>query len=426
MTDGLTEGQDHDNTTAIVVPPQAAEADAQASEVGGAEAQADGGPTVMLLGSGELSRELAVALRHLGARVTAVDEQPHAPAHGVADQSLIFPMTDADELSRAIHRLQPEFVVTATGAVAVDVLEALGAGSDTQRTELVPNARTVRLTSDRESLRRLAADELGLPTAPFWFVGSVGELQAVAGHAGYPLLVKPVSGRGHSVVSGPDDIEPAWQRALGDSAGRVMAETVVEVDFDVTLLAVRSEGPDGPLIEFCSPIGHRDADGAVLESWQPQQMGPAAVDAAKSIAARIVKALGGRGVFSVELMIKGDEVYFADVTACPHGSVWVTLRSQRLSAFELQARVILGLPVDTMMMSPAAAHAINPGHDGGSPTADALTGALRVTESDLRIFGRRLQSPELGVALATAPDVATARDRARQVANALHMRDSRG
>jgi phosphoribosylglycinamide formyltransferase 2 len=380
----------------------------------------------MLLGSGELSRELAVALRHLGARVVAVDEHPHAPAHGVADQALVFPMTDADELSKAIQRLKPEFVVTATDAVAVDALEALAAGPDNERTDMVPNARTVRLTADRQGLRRLAADQLGLPTAPFWFVGSVGELHAVAAHAGYPLLVKPVSGRGHSVVSGPDDIEPAWQRAGGSSAGRVMAETVVEVDFDLTLLAVRSEGPNGPLIEFCSPIGHRDADGAVLESWQPQQLSAAAVDAAKSIAARMVKALGGRGVFGVELMIKGDEVYFADVTARPHQSVWVTLRSQRLSAFELQARAILGLPVDTMMMSPAAALAISPRGDGNSPTADGLTGALRVPESDLRVFGRRLQSAELGVALATAPDVATARDRARQVANALNMRDSRG
>ena len=413
MTDGLTEGQD-DETTALVVPSQAP------------GAQADRGPKVMLLGSGELSRELAVALRHLGARVIAVDEHPHAPAHGVADEALVFPMTDADELSKAIQRLKPEFVVTVTDAVAVDALEALGAGPDNKRTDVVPNARTVRLTADREGLRRLAADQLGLPTAPFWFVGSVGELHAVVAHAGYPLLVKPVSGRGHSVVSGPDDIEPAWQRAGGSSARRVMAETVVEVDFDLTLLAVRSEGPNGPLIEFCSPIGHRDADGAVLESWQPQQLSAAAVDAAKSIAARVVKALGGRGVFGVELMIKGDEVYFADVTARPHQSVWVTLRSQRLSAFELQARAILGLPVDAMMMSPAAALAINPRGDGNSPTADALTGALRVPESDLRVFGRRLQSAELGVALATAPDVATARDRARQVANALNMRDSRG
>ncbi|WP_239645617.1 formate-dependent phosphoribosylglycinamide formyltransferase [Mycobacterium sp. UM_CSW] len=379
-------------------------------------------PTVLLLGSGELSRELAVALRHLGARVVAADGQPNAPAHGVADQSLTLPLTDGGELARAIQQLHPDFVVTAADAVAAQALEALPA----ERTQLVPNARTVRLTSDREALRRMAADELGLPTAPFWFAGSVGELQAVAAHAGYPLLVKPVSGRGHSVVSGPDDIEPAWQRAQGSPTGRVLAETVVEVDFDVTLLVVRSEGPNGPLIEFCSPIGHRDVDGAVLESWQPQQMNEAAVDAAKSIAARIVKALGGRGVFGVDLMIKGDEVYFADVSASPHPSVWVTLRSQRLSAFELQARTILGLPVDTMMMSPAAAHAINPGPDGGPSATDALTRALRVPESDLRIFARGAGPAGRGVALATAPDVAAARDRAREAANALNMRDSRG
>nr|WP_245848991.1 formate-dependent phosphoribosylglycinamide formyltransferase [Mycobacterium palustre] len=385
---------------------------------------------VLLLGSGELSRELAVALRHLGARVIAGGddrEHPRAPAHTVADESLTIPLTDAAELTAAIERLRPDYVVTATDAVAADALDALAGRA---HPELVPNARAVRLTSDREALRRLAADELGLPTAPFWFVGSVGELRAVAAHAGFPLLVKPVSGRGHSVVAGPDDVEPAWQRAVGDRPGapqRAMAETVVEVEFDVTLIVVRSEGPQGPLTEFCSPIGHRDADGVVLESWQPQQISAAAVDAAKSIAARIVKALGGRGVFSVELMIKGDEVYFADVTARPHPSAWVTLRSQRLSAFELQARAVLGLPLDTMMMSPGAAHGIEPGPGAAAPTAAALTAALGVPESDLRVFGPGAASPhKLGVALATAPDVRTARDRARQVAAALNMRDSGG
>jgi phosphoribosylglycinamide formyltransferase 2 len=443
VTDGWTEGEqkpagqpataEDDKTTVIVVPPQAPPQvpDAHVPDV---HAEADVRPKVMLLGSGELSRELAVALRHLGAQVVAVDEYPHAPAHGVADQSLIIPMTDADELSKAIRRLTPDFVVTATDAVSVGALDALAAGPDGRRAELVPNARTLRLTADREGLRRLAADQLGLPTAPFWFVASVAELKAVADHARFPLLVKPVAGRGHSVVSGPDDIEPAWQRVVGNAAGahrpHVMAEAVVEIEFDITLLVVRSEGPRGPLIEFCSPIGHRGADGVVLESWQPQQMSAAAVDAAKSIAARIVKALGGRGVFGVELMINGDEVYFADVTAHPHQSAWVTLRSQRLSAFELQARTILGLPLDTMMMSPGAALAINPGHGGGSPSFEGLTGALGVPESDLRLFGRGFRPADarktLGVALATAPDVATARDRARQVATALNMRDSRG
>jgi phosphoribosylglycinamide formyltransferase 2 len=377
----------------------------------------------MVLGCSELSRELVIALRSLGAQVIAVDRYADAPAHGVADQSLVITMTDADELSAAIGRVQPDFVVTAAHAVSLDALDALAAGSANDLAELVPTARTVRLTADREGLRRLAADQLGLPTAPFWFVGSVGELVAVGRHAGFPLLVKPVAGAArqkHSVVAGPDDIEPAWQRA---ATQRALAETVVEIEFDITLIVVRSEGPHGPVIEFCSPIGHRRAEGDVLESWQPQKMSTAALDAAKSIAARIVKALGGRGVFGVELMINGDEVYFADVTACLQQSAWVTLRSQRLSAFELQARAILGLPVDTMMVSPGAARAIPPGRGrGGLPSADARSGALGVPESDLRVFGRG----SAGVALATAPDVATARDRARQVATALNMRDSRG
>jgi phosphoribosylglycinamide formyltransferase 2 len=360
----------------------------------------EAGPTVMLLGSGELSRELAIALGRLGAEVTDVDGGADAPA-----------------LSAEFARLQPDFVVTVTDCLsneALAALESIGAHADDQFTELVPNARSVRLTTDREGLRRLAADELGLPTAPFWFVESVTELHAVATHSGFPLLVKPVAGaigQGH-VVAGPDGIERAWRRVAGQEAAgarrRVLAETVVEIEFQVSLLAVRTDGPTGPVIEFCTPIAHRRAAG-VLESWQPQELSPTASDAAKSVAARIVNALGGRGVFSVELMINGDEVYFVDVTACPQESAWVTLRSQRLSAFELQARAILGLPVDTMMVSPGAARVMNRG--AGAPTADDLTDALGVPESDVRVSG--------SVALATAPDVGTARDRARAVAAAL-------
>jgi phosphoribosylglycinamide formyltransferase 2 len=426
----LTQGPpDDDKTTAIVVAPQA----------GDVRAGADGDvrPRVMVLGSGELSRELAIALRRLGAEVIAVDEYADAPAHRVAEQSLVITMTDTDELSAAIGRLQPDFVVTASDAVSIDALDALATGPDNEL-ELVPSTRTARLTADREGLRRLAADQLGLPTAPFWFAGSVGELEAVAAHTGYPLLVKPVTGPagpGRSVVTGPDDIASAWQRAAGvqtkTERQRVLAETVVEIEFDITLYAVRSEGAHGPVIEFCSPIGHRRAEADVLESWQPQKMSSAALDASKSIAARIVKALGGRGVFGVDLMINGDEVYFADVTARPQQSAWVTLRSQRLSVFDLQARTILGLPVDTMMISPGAARAIPAGRErAGFPSADALSGALAIPESDLLVFGRASApadaARQLGVALVTAPDVATARDRARQVATALNMRDSRG
>jgi phosphoribosylglycinamide formyltransferase 2 len=379
----------------------------------------------MLLGSDELSRELAIALRQLGAEVIAVDEYPDAPAHGVAEQSQVLAMTDTGELSALIKRLQPDFVVTAADAISLDALDALAAGPDHELTELVPSARTVRLAADREGLRRLAADQLGLPTAPFWFVGSLGDLHSVAVHAGFPLVVEPAAGAvgpGRSLVTGPNDVEPAWQRATGQGSQRVLAERVVEVEFYVTLLAIRSDGPHGPVIEFCSPIGHRGAQAGAQESWQPQHLSPAATDAAKSIAARIVKALGGRGVFSVELMINGDEVYFANVSARLPQSAWVTLRSQRLSAFELQARAILGLPVDTLMISPAAARAIDrdPSRAAakGSLGADVLAGALGVPETDLRVFGRG-SVDRLGVAVATAPDVATARERANAAATAL-------
>jgi phosphoribosylglycinamide formyltransferase 2 len=385
---------------------------------------------VMLLGSGEFSRELAIALQRLGSHVIAVERYADAPAHGVADQSLVVDMTDADELSAAISRLQPQFVVTASVGVAADALTAV---ADTGAAEVFPTARCARLTADREGLRRLAADELGLPTAPFWFAGSPDELRAVADHAGYPLRVQPVAavgGAGQSVVLLPADVEPAWQRAV--SAGgrlahsRVLAETLVEIDFHVTLLTVRSNGPTGPTVEFCAPIGHGEAIGDVQESWQPQDMSVAALDAAKSIAARIVKALGGRGLFGVELMVRGDEVYFSDVTARPFESGLVTIRTQRLSEFELQARAILGLPTDTIMISPGAAEVVYAGNNGPAGPASGsrpgvLADALRAPESDVRVFAR--DEPEarrpLGAAVVTALDVTTARSRARDVSAAL-------
>jgi phosphoribosylglycinamide formyltransferase 2 len=354
--------------------------------------------TVMLLGSGELSRELAIAFQRLGAEAIVVERYVDAPAHGVADQSLVVDITDADAVAAVIGRLQPNFVVTATDVVAADALTCAG---ETGFAEVFPTARSTRLAADREGLRRLAADQLGLPTAPFWFAGSLDELRAVAEHAGYPLRVQPVAvvaGDGRSVIVAPQDVEAAWQRAV--SAGgpptqnRVLAETVVEIDFHVTLLTVCSDGPAGPTIDFCAPIGHGEAIGDVREYWQPQDMNLAALDAAKSIAARIVKALGGRGVFGVELMVRGDEVYFNDVTVRPFETGLVTLRTQRLSEFELQARAILGLPTDTVMISPGAAEVIYAGPEEASVAAHgaeavgALTDALRVPESDVRVFSR--------------------------------------
>lgn len=385
--------------------------------------------SVMLLGSGELSRELALAFQRLGAEVIAVDRYADAPAHGVADRPVVAKMNDAEELTALIEKENPRFVVAEGGVIAADALIAV---AERGVAEVFPTPRSTRLSLDREGLRRLAADELGLPTAPFWFAGSTEELGAVAQHAGFPLVVKPIAsaaGEGESVLVRAEDVEPAWQRAVAAGRiphNRVMVESVVEVDFEVTLLTIRTVGPTGPAVHFCEPIGHRQPDGDVLESWQPQRLTPTALDSAKSIAARIVNSLGGRGVFGVELLVRGDEVYFDHVRPRTHDSGLVTLRSQRLSEFELHARAILGLPVDTIMISPAAAEIVYAGAEarpatGQDPQA-VLAEALAVAESDVALFNRPDETEDrrrLAVALATAPDPIVARDRARRVTAAL-------
>ncbi len=372
---------------------------------------APGSAVVMLLGTGQHNRELALAFQRLGAEVIVVDRY-------------------ADALTDLIDAQKPNYVVADAGAIATDALISIAERGDL---EVFPTPRSTRLSLDGEGLRRLAADELGLPTAPFWFAGSAAELSAIAQHAGFPLSVKPVAaapGEGESVLLRADDVEPAWRRAVAGgrlSLQRVMAETVVEVDVEVTLLAVRTTGPAGPVVHFCEPIGHHQADGGALESWQPQQLSPAALDAAKSIAARIVNSLGGRGVFSVELLVRGDEVYFADVRPRPRDSGLVTLRSQRLSEFELHARAILGLPVDTIMISPGAAEV---SYASGSERIDVneaglrlvLAEALAVAESDVRLFAPSDSTDArrwFALSMATAPDPIVARDRARRVATAM-------
>ncbi|WP_094288992.1 formate-dependent phosphoribosylglycinamide formyltransferase [Mycobacterium lehmannii] len=388
-----------------------------------------GASSVMLLGSGELSRELALAFQRLGAEVIAVDRYADAPAHAVADRPVVAKMNDAEELTALIEKENPRYVVAEGAVIAADALIAV---AERGVAEVLPTPRSTRLALDREGLRRLAADELGLPTAPFWFAGSPEELSAVVQHAGFPLVVKPIAsaaGEGESVLVRAEDVEPAWQRAVAAGRiphNRVMVESVVEIDFEVTLLTIRTVGPTGPAVHFCEPIGHRQADGDALESWQPQRLAPAALDAAKSIAARIVNSLGGRGVFGVELLVRGDEVYFDNVRPRPHDSGLVTLRSQRLSQFDLHARAILGLPVDTIMISPAASEIVYAGAEarpasGQDPQA-VLAEALAVAESDVALFNRPDETEDrrrLAVAMATAPDPIVARDRARRVTAAL-------
>jgi phosphoribosylglycinamide formyltransferase 2 len=347
----------------------------------------------MLLGTTPAGADLALAFERLGVEVALVDT------------------LDAAAITAQIAEARPRYVV----AVSPDVPpEVLIAAAETEDVDVFPTPRGARLSLDREGLRKLAADELGLPTVPFWFAGSAEELDAVARHAGFPLVVSPVAGQsadGRSVLTRPDDVEAAWQLATAGAGSpqRVMAETVVDVDDEVTMLTARSISPSGPTVAFCEPIGHRRSDGGPLESWQPHQMTPAALDAARSIAARIVNSLGGRGVFSVELLVRGDEVYFSKVRPRPENVGLLTLRSQRLSQFELHARAILGLSLDTIMISPAAAEVL----DGGPSRAGVLGEALEVPESDVRL------TDGTSIAIATAPDVVRARDRAHRVSSVL-------
>jgi phosphoribosylglycinamide formyltransferase 2 len=352
---------------------------------------------VMLLGAGDAGRELELAFEHLGAEVIAVEHWEHA-----------------EHLIALLNEHAPGYVVATSADVPADVLIA---AADLYGVEAFPSPRAMRLSLDREGLRRLAADELGLPTVPFWFASSEAELEAISGHAGFPLAVTPLAAAqsdGRSVMLRPEDVEPAWRMATNAPSAtgtRVMAESLVEVEEELTLLTVRTSGQAGSVVHFCEPIGHRDHSDGALEAWQPQPMPPAALDAARSIAARIVNSLGGRGVFSVELLVREDEVYFSTVRVLTGDSGLVTLRSQRLSQFELHARAILGLPLDTIMISPAAAE-VSPAAEAAVP-APVLAEALAIPETDVRRAGGS------SAALASAPDVVRARDRAHRLAVAL-------
>lgn len=352
--------------------------------------------TVLLLGAGDAGQELALAFERLGAAVVRVQA-----------------CEDADAMAALLDEHRPDYVVAVSSDISASVLIA---AAERDSVEVFPTPRATRLGVDREGLRKLAGDELGLPTVPFWFASSPEELAAIAGHAGFPLVITPLTGtvtKGQSVLTRAEDVESAWKRAYAAGpawANRVLAETVVDVDDEITLLTVRTTESAGPAVQFCEPIGHRQADGEPLETWQPQRLSLAALDAARSIAARIVHSLGGRGVFAVELLVRGDEVYFATVQAQPWDAGMVTLRSQRLSHFELHARAILGLSLDTIMISPAAAEV----GIRRAVSRSATTEALAVPESDVHLL------EQTSVAIATAPDVVRARDRAHRISTVVH------
>ena len=377
---------------------------------------------VMLLGAGELGKEVAIELQRLGAEVIAVDRYPNAPAMQVAHRSHVIPMTDPQVLVGVIAAEAPHIIVPEIEAIATGVLVEIEAAGHAR---VIPTARAVHLTMNREGIRRLAAEELGLPTSPYAFVSSAAELAEAAQRIGLPVFVKPVmssSGKGQSMIEALEDAPNAW--AYAQSGGRVETATVIvegriDFDYEITLLTVRSMRDGTVRTDFCAPIGHRQERGDYVESWQPQAMTPAALAAAQDIARKVTDALGGLGVFGVELFVKGDEVWFSEVSPRPHDTGLVTLATQTLSEFALHARAILGLPVDVSQRETGASAVIYGGMDGTGIAFEGVAEALAIPTADLRLFGKpeSFERRRMGVALALGATVDEACERARQAAS---------
>ena len=383
---------------------------------------------VMLLGSGELGKEVLIALQRLGVETIAVDRYENAPGQQVAHHAHTITMSDPVALRALIEREKPDLVVPEIEALATTELQALEAEGVVR---VIPTARAARLTMDREGIRRLAAETLGLPTSPYVFCDSLEELQAaIDGHGGqpaigYPCIVKPVmssSGKGQSKIDGPGDVKTAWDYAMAGgrvSHGRVIVEGFIDFDYEITLLTVRSLGADGAVqTSFCAPIGHVQVKGDYVESWQPMPMNPGALASAERIAKAVTDDLGGQGVFGVELFVKGSDVWFSEVSPRPHDTGMVTMITQWQSEFELHARAILGLPVDVSLKSPGASAVIYGGVDAKALQFDGVADALRVPGTDVRLFGKpeSFERRRMGVALAHDTDVERARVKAKQAA----------
>lgn len=384
---------------------------------------------VMLLGSGELGKEVLIALQRLGVETIAVDRYDNAPGQQVAHHARTIAMSDPDQLKALIEADKPHLVVPEIEAIATPMLETLEAAGTVR---VIPTARAARLTMDREGIRRLAAESLGLPTSPYKFCDSPEELQAaIDGGIGYPCVVKPVmssSGKGQSKIDGPEGVKAAWDYAMAGgrvSHGRVIVEGFIDFDYEITLLTVRACGASGQVeTQFCAPIGHVQVSGDYVESWQPQPMHPAALEAAQRIAQAVTSDLGGMGLFGVELFVKGEQVWFSEVSPRPHDTGMVTMATQWQSEFELHARAILGLPVDTTLRSPGASAVIYGGVDAQGVVFDGVEQALRVPQTEVRLFGKpeSFIKRRMGVALAYADDVDTARTRAKEAASRVRPR----
>ncbi len=389
---------------------------------------------VMLLGSGELGKEVLIALQRLGVETIAVDRYANAPGQQVAHHARTITMSDPAQLKALIEAevstsKQAMLVVPEIEAIATGTLEELEAAGVVR---VIPTARAARLTMDREGIRRLAAETLALPTSPYKFCDSLAELQAaIDGGIGYPCIVKPVmssSGKGQSKIDGPDDVPTAWDHAMAGgrvSRGRVIVEGFIAFDYEITQLTVRALGADGQVeTHFCEPIGHVQVAGDYVESWQPHPMRPVALRRSREIAKAVTDDLGGQGLFGVELFVKGDEVWFSEVSPRPHDTGMVTMVTQWQNEFELHARAILGLPVDTALKSPGASAVIYGGLEAQGLVFDGVDAALRVPNTELRLFGKpeSFVKRRMGVALAFDADVDVARSRAKRSASCVKPR----
>jgi phosphoribosylglycinamide formyltransferase 2 len=387
---------------------------------------------VMLLGSGELGKEVLIALQRLGVETIAVDRYEHAPGQQVAHHSRTITMSDPDQLRALIEQERPHLVVPEIEAIATPMLEQLEAEGVVR---VIPTARAARLTMDREGIRRLAAETLGLPTSPYAFCDSAQALQAaIDGGIGYPCIVKPVmssSGKGQSKINSPNDVADAWACAMEGgrvSHGRVIVEGFIDFDYEITQLTVRARGQGAEAgnisTHFCEPIGHKQVSGDYVESWQPQPMSAQALQRAREISRAVTDNLAGQGLFGVELFVKGDMVWFSEVSPRPHDTGLVTLSTQVQSEFELHARAILGLPVDTKLRQPGASAVIYGGVDTQDVRFEGVADALSEPGTDVRLFGKpeSFVKRRMGVALATAEDVDHARTKARDAAAKVRVR----
>jgi phosphoribosylglycinamide formyltransferase 2 len=377
---------------------------------------------VMLLGSGELGKEVIIALQRLGVEVIAVDRYPNAPGHQVAHRAHVINMTDGAALAALIEQEQPDLIVPEIEAIATDTLAAL---EQAGKITCIPTARAAQLTMNREGIRCLAAETLGLATSPYRFASSLAELEAATAAIGFPCVIKPVmssSGKGQSKIDSAAEVKAAWDYAAAGSrvdSGRVIVEGFIDFDYEITLLTVRSIGADGRVeTQFCEPIGHVQVQGDYVESWQPCRMDPLALERARDIAGKVTGDLGGLGLFGVELFVKDDMVWFSEVSPRPHDTGMVTMVTQVQSEFELHAKAILGLPVNVALKAPGASAVIYGQHEAAGIAFEGVAEALRVPGSDIRLFGKpeSFARRRMGVALATADDVETARARAKEAA----------